>query len=113
METVAEAEEEALTYIDFPKGHWTQLCTANVQKGLNREIKRRMEAEPIFPGRYACARLESHALMDQHDEWMAVEWRYVSLAGMAMLKERARGLPACAFQGARAHIIKGKRIYAT
>jgi transposase-like protein len=96
MDTVAEAEEEALAYMDFPKGHWTQLCTANVQGRLNRGIKRRMEAVPIFPDRDSCVRLAGHALIDQHDEWMAAGRRYVSLAGMAKLKVRESGafLPA-------------------
>jgi transposase-like protein len=96
METVAEAEEVVLAYMGFPKEHWTQLCTTNVQERLNREIKRRMEAVPIFPDRDSCIRLAGHVLIDQHDEWMAAERRYVPLAGMAKLKERESGafLPA-------------------
>jgi hypothetical protein len=63
METVAEAEEEALAYMGFPKGHWTQLRTANVQERLNRGLKRRMEAVPIFPDRGSRIRLAGHVLI--------------------------------------------------
>ncbi|MDR2520258.1 MAG: transposase [Eubacteriaceae bacterium] len=96
METVSDAEDKVLACMGFPKGHWAQLRTANVQERLNREIKRRMEAVPIFPNRDSRIRLAGHALMDQHGEWMAAEWRYVPLAGMAKLKERGSGafLPA-------------------
>jgi transposase-like protein len=68
METAAEAEEEVLAYMDFPRGHWTQLCTANVHERLNREIKRRMEAVPIFPDRGSRTRLAVLALIGQRGE---------------------------------------------
>jgi transposase-like protein len=92
----AEAENEALAYMGFPKGRWTQLCTANVQESLSRGIKRRMEAVPIFPDRDSRIRFAGHALMDHHGEWMAAERRYVPLAGMAKPKESESGafLPA-------------------
>jgi hypothetical protein len=94
METVAEAEEEALANTGFPKGHWTQLCKANVQERLKRELKRRMEAVPIFPDRDSRVRLAGHALIGQHGEWMAAERRYMPLAGMAKPKESESG-PSC------------------
>jgi transposase-like protein len=96
MKTVSDAEDEVLAYMGFQKEHWTQLCTANVQEKLNREIKRRMEAVPIFPNWDSFIRLAGHALMDQHGKWMAAERRYVPLAGMAKLKESESGalLPA-------------------
>ncbi|MDR2520057.1 MAG: transposase [Eubacteriaceae bacterium] len=81
-----EAEEEVLVYIDFPRGHWTQLCTTKVQERLNR----RMEAVSIFPDRDSCLRLVGHVLINQHDEWMAAERRNMSLAG----RERRAFQPA-------------------
>ena len=36
-----EAEPDALAYLGFPPSHWKRLCTNNVQKRANHEIKRR------------------------------------------------------------------------
>jgi transposase-like protein len=62
-----------------------------VLERLNREIRRPMEAVPIFPDRDSRVRLAGHALIGQHGGWMAAERRYVPLAGMAKLIERESG----------------------
>jgi transposase-like protein len=53
---------ETLTYMDFPRAHWTKLRSNNVIERLNREIRRRTRVVGTFPdGNSAlmlvCARL--------------------------------------------------------
>ena len=53
---------ETLTYMDFPRAHWTKLRSNNVIERLNREIRRRTRVAGTFPdGNSAlmlvCARL--------------------------------------------------------
>ena len=43
-----EAEPDALAYLGFPPSHWKRLCTNNVQKRANHEIKRRSRVVQVF-----------------------------------------------------------------
>jgi transposase-like protein len=94
MAVVLEAEDEVLAYMEFPKEHWTQICSSNVLERLNREIKRRMEVVSVFPGRDAVERLIGHVLIDWHIEWASSERRYLSAAGMAKIDSGQALLPA-------------------
>lgn len=54
--------DETLTYMDFPRKHWSRIRTNNTIERLNREIKRRTKAIGVFTdGQSAsmlvCARL--------------------------------------------------------
>lgn len=54
--------DETLTYMDFPRKHWSRIRTNNTIERLNREIKRRIKAIGVFTdGQSAsmlvCARL--------------------------------------------------------
>lgn len=53
---------ETLTYMDFPRAHWTKLRSNNVIERLNREIRRRTRVVGTFPDGHSalmlvCARL--------------------------------------------------------
>ena len=59
---VEDSIQETLTYMDFPRAHWTKLRSNNVIERLNREIRRRTRVVGAFPdGNSAlmlvCARL--------------------------------------------------------
>lgn len=59
---VEDSISETLTYMDFPRAHWTKLRSNNVIERLNREIRRRTRVVGTFPdGNSAlmlvCARL--------------------------------------------------------
>lgn len=84
-ELVAEAEDDVLTYMDFPDKHWRQIHSTNPLERLNREIRRRTDVVGIFPNNASVVRLLAMLLAEQNDEW-AVGRRYFSLESMEALK---------------------------
>lgn len=85
MDILTDAEDEILTYMDFPKKHWQQIYSSNVLERLNKEIKRRFNVVSVFPDRDAVIRLGGAILMEQHDEWITAERRYLSVESMSLL----------------------------
>jgi putative transposase len=67
---LVEAEEEILTFHDFPQPHWRQIASTTPLERLNKERKRRSAVVGIFPGREAVLRLFSALLAEQTDEWL-------------------------------------------
>lgn len=86
MEVLENAEEEILAYMVFPKAHHSQIYSTNPLERLNKEIRRRSNVVSIFPNRAAVIRLIGSVLIDQQDEWLAAEKRYMSLESMARLE---------------------------
>ncbi len=85
---LAEAEEEILTFYDFPLAHRRQIYSTNPLERLNKELKRRSAVVGIFPTRAAVVRLLGAVLVEQSDEWR-VGRRYFSETSMHLLMEPA------------------------
>ena len=81
---LTEAEEEVLTFSDFPAEHRRQLASTNPLQRLNKELKRRSAVVGIFPNRAAVLRLLGAVLAEQHDEWL-VGRHYFSEGSMRKL----------------------------
>lgn len=82
MSVLEQGEEDVLAYMDFPQKHWQQIYSSNVLERLNKEIRRRINVVQVFPDRNSVIRLAGAVLMEQHDEWIAAEKRYLSLDSM-------------------------------
>jgi transposase-like protein len=86
MAILEDAEEDILAYMEFPSSHHPQIYSTNPLERLNKEIRRRSNVVSIFPNRASVIRLIGSVLMEQQDEWLAAEKRYMSLESMAKLK---------------------------
>ena len=87
---LAEAEPEVLTYMTFPKSHWTKLYSTNVLERLMRTIKARTRVVGVFPDEPSLTRLAGAVLMEEHDEWADAR-RYIAEESMALLDPDAAG----------------------
>ena len=87
MEVLENAEADILTYMDFPVVHHPQIHSTNPLERLNKEIRRRSNVVSIFPNRASLLRLIGSVLIEQQDEWLAAEKRYMSLESMQKLKQ--------------------------
>jgi putative transposase len=82
------AEDEVLSYMNFPKAHWLQIHSTNPLERLNAEIKRRTNVVGIFPNDAAVTRLVGAMLLEQNDEW-SLNRRYMQLEGLQTLTDTA------------------------
>lgn len=79
-----ESTDAMLTYMHFPRGHWSKLHSTNVVERQNRELKRRTRVVSIFPNRASLERLVGALLLEEHEEWL-VGRRYISESSMDAL----------------------------
>ena len=94
-ELLTAAEEEILTFYDFPREHWRQIYSTNPLERLNKELKRRSAVVGIFPNREAVLRLLGALLAEQNDEWL-VQRHYFSEESMTKLKSPSTPTPESA-----------------
>lgn len=87
---MAEAEPDALAYLDFPASHWKRLRTNNLQERTNRELKRRSRVVQVFPSIASLDRLAGAILAEQDEAWD--ESRYFSQAKIDELYAEATEL---------------------
>ena len=93
-DTVLAAEDDVLTYMDFPEEHWRQLHSTNPLERLNKEIRRRTDVVGIFPTVNSVLRLVGMLLIEQNDEWL-VGRRYFSLGSIEKVRQmEQKQLPA-------------------
>jgi putative transposase len=79
------AKDELLAFTAFPPTHWKKIWSTNPLERLNKEIKRRTDVVGVFPNPAALLRLSGAVLLEQHDEWLVSDRRYLSEASMAAL----------------------------
>jgi putative transposase len=82
---VRDAEDDVLAYFAFPEAHRRQIRSTNPLERLNKELRRRTRVVGIFPNDASVLRLVGMLLVEQHDEWMAGDRRYFSVASMKLL----------------------------
>jgi putative transposase len=87
---LADAEEELLAYMRFPRDHWTKIRSTNPLERVNLEIARRSDVVGIYPNDAALIRLATSLLVEQNDEWL-VQHRYISLHSLALLTTADNG----------------------
>jgi transposase-like protein len=85
---LAEAEDDLLAFMAFPREHWTKLRSTNPLERVNREIGRRSDVVGIYPNDAALMRLAGALLIEQNDEWL-VGRRYLSEESMLAVLARA------------------------
>lgn len=81
---LADAENDVLAFMTFPKDHWRGIYSTNPLERLNKEVKRRTNVVGIFPDVPSVRRLVGSILMETDDEWQ-VGRRYFSLDSMRKL----------------------------
>jgi putative transposase len=82
-----DAREDLCAFATFPQAHWAKVWSNNPVERVNAEIKRRTRVVGIFPNDAAVLRLITAVCLEQHDEWLASDRRYLSEASMAQLRE--------------------------
>jgi len=91
-----EAEEEILTFDDFPLAHRRQISSTNPLERLNKELKRRSSVVGIFPNRAAVLRLLGMLLAEQSDEWRVGRHYFSEVSMRQLLAPPASGTDVAA-----------------
>ena len=81
-----DAQDDVCAFATFPQAHWTKIWSTNPLERVNGEIKRRTRVVGIFPNDAAALRLITAVCVEQHDEWLVAERRYLSEESMTQLK---------------------------
>lgn len=86
-EILLDAAEDITAFRHFPQAHWKKLWSSNAIERLNAGIKQRTRVVGIFPNDAAALRLITAVCVDEHDEWLATERRYMSQESMELLSD--------------------------
>jgi putative transposase len=89
VQLLETAEEEILTFYDFPEAHRRQIYSTNPLERLNKELKRRSAVVGIFPNREAVLRLFTALLAEQTDEWLVGRHYFSETSMRAVLQPAA------------------------
>ncbi len=84
MQILEDGLSDALTFMAFPREHWSRISSTNPIERINREIRRRTRVIGIFPSIESALRLIGMILLEQTEDWY-VGKRYMSEASMAQL----------------------------
>ena len=82
------AEDEVLSFFNFPIRHHKQIYSTNVIERLNKEIRRRFDVVSVFPDRDSVIRLGGAILMEQNDEWACSERRYLPVESIKEMYDK-------------------------
>jgi len=77
-ETLDAGFEDAFQYTEAGQGY-NRLKSTNLLERLNSEIRRREKVIRIFPNQDSANRLIGAVLMDQHEEWVGSNRKYLSM----------------------------------
>jgi putative transposase len=83
---LTEARDDLCAFATFPGSHWSKIWSSNSIERVNGEIKRRTRVVGIFPNDASALRLITAVCVEQHDEWLVAEKRYIGEGSMALLK---------------------------
>jgi putative transposase len=84
MQILDDGLSDALTFMAFPREHWSRISSTNQIERINREIRRRTRVIGIFPNIASALRLISMILLEQTEDWHT-DKRYMSEESMAQL----------------------------
>ena len=93
VQLLESAEEEILTFYDFPVAHRRQVYSTNPLERLNKELKRRSAVVGIFPNRAAVLRLFTALLAEQTDEWLVGRHYFSETSMRAVLGPASESTP--------------------
>jgi putative transposase len=84
LQILDDGLSDALTFMAFPREHWSRISSTNQIERINREIRRRTRVIGIFPNIASALRLISMILLEQTEDWHT-DKRYMSEESMAQL----------------------------
>jgi putative transposase len=82
------AEDEVLSYMNFPRAHWHQIHSTNPLERLERRDQAPHQRRGHLPQRGGRHRLVGAMLLEQNDEW-SLNRRYMQLEGLQTLTDTA------------------------
>ena len=83
-EKVEESMQETLTYMDFPRQHWTRIRTNNGLERLMKEIRRRTRVVGSFPDGQSALMLAAARLRHV----AGIKWSTKKYLNIDLLKEK-------------------------
>jgi putative transposase len=88
MHILESGLSDTLTFMAFPREHWSRASSTNPIERINREIRRRTRVVGVFPSVASAMRLIGMILLEQTDDWHAGK-RYMSEESMQQLYAQA------------------------